>query len=67
MRCRDEEPETSRATRPTDGINHWFVVIVFILLAASGLAFFHPAFYSSCLSARRRDRGRASCIRSSAC
>ena len=26
-------------------VNHWSVAILFILLAASGLAFFHPAFY----------------------
>lgn len=25
--------------------NHWIVAILFILLAASGLAFFHPAFF----------------------
>lgn len=26
-------------------VNHWVVAITFILLAASGLAFFHPAFW----------------------
>ena len=26
-------------------LNHWMVAILFILLAASGLAFFHPAFW----------------------
>lgn len=26
-------------------VNHWAVAILFILLAASGLAFFHPAFW----------------------
>lgn len=26
-------------------LNHWVVAILFILLAASGLAFFHPAFW----------------------
>lgn len=25
--------------------NHWFTVILFLLLAASGLAFFHPSFW----------------------
>jgi len=25
-------------------INHWFTAICFVLLAASGLAFFHPSF-----------------------
>lgn len=27
-------------------INHWFTAICFVLLAASGLAFFHPSFWS---------------------
>lgn len=27
-------------------INHWFTAVLFVLLAASGLAFFHPAFWS---------------------
>jgi formate dehydrogenase subunit gamma len=27
--------------------NHWVVGICFILLALSGLAFFHPAFFPS--------------------
>ena len=26
-------------------LNHWAVAILFVLLAASGLAFFHPAFW----------------------
>ena len=26
-------------------LNHWIVAILFVLLAASGLAFFHPAFW----------------------
>lgn len=26
--------------------NHWFTAVLFVLLAASGLAFFHPAFWS---------------------
>ena len=30
---------------PGERVNHWAVVILFLLLAASGLAFFHPAFY----------------------
>jgi formate dehydrogenase subunit gamma len=30
---------------PGERVNHWSVAILFILLAASGLAFFHPAFY----------------------
>lgn len=27
-------------------INHWFTAICFVLLAASGLAFFHPTFWA---------------------
>jgi len=30
---------------PAERANHWLVGICFILLALSGLAFFHPAFY----------------------
>jgi formate dehydrogenase subunit gamma len=30
---------------PRERVNHWFTVILFVLLAASGLAFFHPAFW----------------------
>jgi len=30
---------------PNERVNHWAVALLFILLAASGLAFFHPAFY----------------------
>jgi formate dehydrogenase subunit gamma len=30
---------------PAERGNHWFTVILFLLLAASGLAFFHPAFW----------------------
>jgi formate dehydrogenase subunit gamma len=30
---------------PAERTNHWIVAILFILLAASGLAFFHPSFY----------------------
>lgn len=33
-----------RYTAP-ERANHWAVGISFILLALSGLAFFHPAFY----------------------
>lgn len=36
-----EVPRYSAAERT----NHWIVAILFILLAASGLAFFHPSFY----------------------
>jgi len=30
---------------PRDRANHWVIAICFILLAASGLALFHPAFF----------------------
>jgi formate dehydrogenase subunit gamma len=30
---------------PQERANHWITVILFLLLAASGLAFFHPAFW----------------------
>ncbi len=30
---------------PDQRANHWLTVIFFVLLAASGLAFFHPAFF----------------------
>lgn len=33
-----------RYTAP-ERLNHWIVGICFILLALSGLAFFHPAFF----------------------
>lgn len=34
-------------SRYSDGqrMNHWFVVLMFVLAAASGLAFFHPSLY----------------------
>lgn len=30
---------------PTQRANHWITALTFLLLAASGLAFFHPAFF----------------------
>jgi len=36
--------ELARYT-PNERVNHWITVILFVLLAASGLAFFHPAFW----------------------
>jgi formate dehydrogenase subunit gamma len=36
--------ELTRYT-PRERVNHWITVILFVLLAASGLAFFHPAFW----------------------
>jgi formate dehydrogenase subunit gamma len=41
MNPRDEIP---RYTTP-ERVNHWTVAICFVLLALSGLAFFHPAFF----------------------
>jgi len=31
--------------KASDRVNHWFTAICFILLAASGLAFFHPSMF----------------------
>lgn len=31
--------------KPEDRVNHWVTAMTFILLALSGLALFHPAFY----------------------
>src|SRR5712692_7850886 len=31
--------------KPADRANHWLTAICFVLLALSGLALFHPAFY----------------------
>ena len=38
-------PKNCSGIRPSERANHWLVAITFILLALSGLAFFHPAFY----------------------
>jgi len=45
-------------------IKHWIGAISFVLVALSGLALFHPAFFwlTTCSAA---DRGRGFCIRSS--
>ena len=36
--------------RYSDGerMNHWFIVLMFVLAAASGLAFFHPSLFFLC-------------------
>ena len=34
-----------RRYNENERLNHWAVAILFVLLAASGLAFFHPAFW----------------------
>ena len=41
MNHRDEIPRYTASER----VNHWTVAICFVLLALSGLAFFHPAFF----------------------
>ena len=45
-------PRIPQATKPgilrytaSQRANHWITAITFVLLAASGLAFFHPAFF----------------------
>ena len=48
-------------------LNHWTVAILFILLAASGLAFFHPAFWFLSPRCWAGAPGRASCTRSWGC
>ncbi len=39
------DPKDLQRYTPQERANHWVVGISFILLALSGLAFFHPAFY----------------------
>jgi formate dehydrogenase subunit gamma len=39
------DPKDLKRYEPKERANHWVVGISFILLALSGLAFFHPAFY----------------------
>ena len=39
------DPKDLKRYEPAERANHWVVGISFILLALSGLAFFHPAFY----------------------
>jgi formate dehydrogenase subunit gamma len=41
---KNDSNDILRYTAP-ERANHWMVAITFILLALSGLAFFHPAFY----------------------
>ena len=38
-------PKTLERFTATERVNHWMVAICFILLALSGLAFFHPVFW----------------------
>ena len=39
------DPDKLLRYTPFERANHWLAAITFILLALSGLAFFHPAFY----------------------
>ena len=39
------DPKDLKRYEPAERANHWVVGISFILLALSGLAFFHPAFF----------------------
>ena len=39
------DPKDLKRYEPAERANHWVVGITFILLALSGLAFFHPAFF----------------------
>ena len=39
------DPDKIERYTPFERGNHWLAAITFILLALSGLAFFHPAFY----------------------
>ena len=40
-----KRPDLLQRYKASDRANHWFVAITFILLALSGLALFHPAFF----------------------
>jgi formate dehydrogenase subunit gamma len=39
------KPNQIERYKPGDRVNHWFTALCFILLAASGLAFFHPSMF----------------------
>ena len=39
------KPQLIQRYTPAERVNHWAVTITFILLALSGLALFHPAFF----------------------
>ena len=39
------DPRDLQRYKPDERVNHWITGICFILLALSGLAFFHPAFF----------------------
>src|SRR2546428_743991 len=40
-----KDDELIERYKPADRANHWLTAITFILLALSGLALFHPAFF----------------------
>src|SRR3546814_9194557 len=39
------KPQLIQRYSTSQRINHWIIAITFVLLAVSGLALFHPAFY----------------------
>src|SRR5690606_28624105 len=41
----NKEPRLIQRYTTGQRINHWIIAITFVLLAVSGLALFHPAFY----------------------
>lgn len=41
----NHDPHMLQRYSPAERVNHWVVAICFILLALSGLAFFHPLFW----------------------
>ncbi|MDA8126114.1 MAG: formate dehydrogenase subunit gamma [Deltaproteobacteria bacterium] len=41
----NRHPQELERFTPRERINHWLVAIGFVLMALSGLAFFHPAFW----------------------
>jgi len=40
-----DKPQLIQRYTTSQRINHWIIAITFVLLAVSGLALFHPAFY----------------------
>ena len=41
------DPKDLKRYTASERVNHWIIGMCFILLALSGLAFFHPAFWKS--------------------
>jgi len=42
---KEREPRLIQRYTTSQRINHWIIAITFVMLALSGLALFHPAFY----------------------